>query len=469
MCSQLERDTHILTSILEDLKLKKILSESLLCKGRLSYKALSLRGFTRNRNSVVSTPSLYSIYGDIKRHVERLPERIDLSVAREKYSDLIARINALPQPIKSTSELSVLDYKIYKDLLLCPHWPIVKRTVLSNVRPEYFYWTDNDLIEEAGNYKNLTQLKNSAGQLHRELKGRDLLDELMRRHSSYITHCYKGLGERFYTSQGELVFGNLIILAGLEKECEWQANTGLYRNNSNKPMTADFKLNEENIFVEISMFVKNGRGSRGKNYDERREEKQKIYSVNSMKYLFIDSSKFYNNGCIDSEAFSKHCISRLNELGFKGIDKKLSHDKDLFYFDSIDVKPDLSAIEYFEYLKLEFGLTHSAQLSNDKSRLLPFIYLREDSEEVIDLIRKSGAAMRIKKNKKHHQIKRKNRVGFAEVRDYARALELKNQREWYAHAKKNKSDFEAKHFCSAVPDVYKTEGWNGWKDFLGND
>ncbi len=95
-------------------------------------------------------------------------------------------------------------------------------------------------------------------------------------------------------------------------------------------MTADFKLNEGNIFVvEISMFVKNGIGSKGNNYAERRKEKQRIYSANYMKHLFIDSSYFYNNGCIDSESFSKHCISRLNYFGFRRVEKIFSYDNNL--------------------------------------------------------------------------------------------------------------------------------------------
>lgn len=58
---------------------------------------------------------------------------------------------------------------------------------------------------------------------------------------------------------------------------------------------------------------------------ERNNSNKPMY----MKHLFIDSLGFYNNCCIDSEDFSKHCISKSNCFGFRVVEKILSHDNNL--------------------------------------------------------------------------------------------------------------------------------------------
>lgn len=413
LLASVEEDLEILRAIYEGLKAGRLSVESFVYKRRLSFKAVKSRGLSRCRNSVVSHPALYAAYASIKRYVEGLEEPIDGVIACERYADLIAKIQALIGPHGTMSNLSSSDMGLYREALACPHWPIVKRFVSQKVRPDFFYWSDRDLIDEAGKYLNLTQLKVVGGQLHRELAGRDLLNQVILKYPSYSTHVYIGLAGKRYRSQGELIFGNLIVLSALDADWDWQVETGLYRKGSSKPMTADFRLKTIDLFIEISMFKKNGRGSLGKYYEARRNEKQEIYAEEGINCLFIDSSGFYVNGFIDSEAFARHCIFEIRQFGYNCFDKSGASYERLRHFEGVDSKPELSAIAFLDYLEHEYGLTHKAQLSNDRSYLRPAILLRNDCDEVLAILKSRGFAIRSKKQRKAHQLKREGRALFA--------------------------------------------------------
>lgn len=333
----------------------------------------------------------------------------------------------------------------------------------------YFYWTDGDLVSEAGKFRNLTHLKNAAGSLHRELTGRDLLEEVQRLHPSYSTNCYIGHEGKCYRSQGELVLGNLILLSGVAKDWGWQVATGLYRNGSNKTMTADFRLNPLNLYIEITMFRDNPRGSRGVHYENRRIEKEKLYEANGCKHVFIDSSGFYKNGVIDAEKFARHCISTLQQYGFHGLKKSLASSKKITFHEGVDSKPELKTEEYLDYLEKKFGLTHAAQLSNDKSYLNFAINIREDGHYIRALLKERGFKIRAEKISQKHQARRKTLVPFETIRRFARSKNFRNQSEWYAFCKSEAEDIKRKGFCSNVPSVYRNIGWTNWYDFLGNE
>src|SRR5215211_8547646 len=61
---------------------------------------------------------------------------------------------------------------------------------------------------------------------------------------------------------------------------------------------------------------------------------------------------------------------------------------------------------------------------------------------------------------------RKNYLSFNEVREFARSLKLQGKEEWYKYVKE-------KGLPDGIPrrpDVmYRKQGWNGWRDFIGTD
>ena len=381
----------------------KICSESLLSKNRFSYRKLcrmqlykQYMDISVSRSSVISDPVTYGLFRELKFIVEGI-QRPSLSLAEVqiKYSEEINQIQNLSFDLKSTTDFSLEYPELYGQFNKLSHWPLIKYLVFKDSTGDYFYWIDNDLITKAGDYDNFTDLKYSECNLHRNIMGRGLKSAVELSFPQYLTSARVGLGKKVYRSLGELVFGNMVHIAQLQDDVIWQYDTGLCRKNSNKSMTSDFYIKSLNLLIEVSMFIENGRGSRGKNYDLRRKEKVDIYNKMDIKYLFIDSSEFYQQGCFLALKFALAIVEELNKLSYFALNKTVDVDESkLGFFESLDAKPELTAEEYLVFLEEKFDLTHTAQLSQDKSFLRQVIKLRFDANTVFKLLTEKGKERR---------------------------------------------------------------------------
>lgn len=388
----------------------KISANSLLWKNRFSYNKLCRSHLSKqyinksvSRSSVISDPATYGLFRELKFIVERIQQPLlSLAEVEIKYSEEISKIQNLGTDLKSTIDFSREHYGLYVHFSKLSHWPLIKYLVFKDSTGDYFYWSDDDLITKAGDYDNFTHLKYSECNLHRHLMGRELKSDLELRFPQYLTFARVGLGKKVYRSLGELVFGNMVHIAQEQDDVIWQYDTGLCRKNSNKSMTSDFYIKSLNLLIEISMFVENGRGSRGKSYDLRRKEKVDIYNKMDIKCLFIDSSYFYQQGCFLALKFAQAVVEELNLLDYFTLNKTVEVDESkLGFFESLDAKPDLTAEEYLAFLEEQFDLTHTAQLSQDKSFLRQIIKLRIDADKVFKLLTEKGKELR--------KIRRKDR------------------------------------------------------------
>ena len=388
----------------------KISSESLLSNNRFSYSKLCRMKLSKqymdisvSRSSVISDPVTHGLFRELKFIIEgiQLPS-LSLAEVQIKYSEEINQIQNLSIDLKSTIDFSREYPELYGHFNKLSHWPLIKYLVFKDSTGDYFYWLDDDLITKAGDYDNFTHLKYSECNLHRNLMGRGLKSAVELRFPQYLTSARVGLGKKVYRSLGELVFGNMVHIAQLQDDVIWQYDTGLCRKNSNKSMTSDFYIKSLNLLIEVSMFVENGRGSRGKNYDLRRKEKVDIYNKTDIKCLFIDSSEFYQQGCFLALKFALTIVEELNKLSYFALNKTVDVDESkLGFFESLDAKPELTAEEYLAFLEEQFDLTHTAQLSQDKSFLRQVIKLRIDANKVFKLLTEKG--------KERRKMRRKNR------------------------------------------------------------
>lgn len=413
--SKRDLDLNLLNKIKKALFDGAIEKDDLMSNNRLSLRRLNDLGFSTGLGSLQSDPELYPVFREIKLSVEGYGELLSFKEIKLKYADLISRVAAVMENGGNTTDLSSINSKLYEEAKEKPHWPLIRYlSVPESDKKGYWYWTDEDLITEAGNYKNLTNLKLADNTLHKHIKGRSLELALFCKWPHYNTDSYIGLNHHVYRSQGELVFGNMICLAGLEGDWRWQVHTGLYRQGSNKPMTADFQCITKEVLVEISMFEEKERGSRGVYYVNRRDEKAYIYEKYGKQAIFIDSSPFYRNGCIDAESFAQACIMNLAKYGYDGFSNAQFTAQKLLYNSAIDVKRHMTAKDFLDYLEGEHGLTRMAQLSNDKSYLNKYIKMREDSEEVFGLLREKGK--RTKSRKISETVKNKNNASIASLK-----------------------------------------------------
>lgn len=390
---------------------EKILStDSLLWKGRFSYKklsnsnhALKYIGKVVSLSSVISEPVTYDLFRQLKFITEGIEyPLLTLAEVEVNYNEVIVELWNLSGQVKSTVDLSRDHYALYCRVSKLVHWPLIKYLVFEGSTGEFLYWCDEDIINKAGDYENFTHLKYKGCNLHRHIMGRNLKSDVELRFPQYLTFARIGLGNKIYRSLGELVLGNMVVIAGAENDFIWQYDTGLCRVNSNKSMISDFYIKPLKLLIEISMFVENGRGSRGKSYDIRREEKLEIYNKMGIKYLFIDSSAFYKQGCFLSLQFALTVVEELNKFSYFTLNHTVDSDESkLGFFESLDVRSELTAEAYLLFLEEKFGLTHTAQLSQDMSFLRQIIKLRIDARKIFSLLKEKGKKRRKIRNKSH--------------------------------------------------------------------
>lgn len=466
MNTKRKKDAWLLKSVLERVLSGALPKDDLLDNNRMSQQKLRGHGVKSSLNSIISDPELFRRYAQLKRAVERWAAPIPRTGVQKRYSGLIARIKAVLGPSGNVVDLSRNHKSLYREALACPHWPLVKGLAISTKkRPEYFHWTDNDLIEAAGEYVNFTELKHKDGSLHRMITGRELKDKVRLRWSSYNTHCYVGLNGQVYRSQGELVFGNLICLSGVRNDWVIEAPTNVYRPESNKPMTADFLCKPIEHFIELSMFEADGRGARGKQYVDRRDQKASVYDDNHIYATFINTSTYYAHGCIDARAFAQHCIDVMVPLGYHGLSKAKLESSKLCYWEGVDCRPDLSASDYLDYLEQKYELTMKSQLSVDKSFLLPPINLRDDAQIVKNMLAERGK--RIRKWKIAQRVAKRVYATVNHARQYAAKYGIKSQPEWHAHTKAHREELQRLGIPANVQHVYGRLGqWKGWTYFF---
>jgi hypothetical protein len=385
------------------IKSKDLNHESLLSKGRFSYNKLTHSelwtdsiNYNISISSILSDPITYQLLRELKFTIEKFDHPLmSMKQVETKYASVIAEIKLLGNQISSTVDLSRADDRLYRRICKIPHWPLIKYLTLTDSTGDFFYWCDDDLINKAGDYENFTHLKYAACGLHRHIMGRELKSKVELRWSHYITFARIGLGDKIYRSLGELVFGNMIVLAGTQDDFIWQYDTGLCRKDSNKPMISDFYCKSLDLLIEISMFIENGRGSRGESYDARRQEKLSIFQNENKKSLFIDSSIYYHQGCFFASGFADKIIQELNKHGYTHLNDVANETEDkLGFFTSAETMFELNSEEYLDFLEKEFGLIKMAQLSTSKSFLRQVIKVRPDADDIFKLLKKKGYGQR---------------------------------------------------------------------------
>ena len=443
---------------------KSISTNDLIVKGRLSHKYIERQyGKKINSNSIISNPQLHQTYRKLKFLVEGREKR-DLKIVLKEYEKLVAQLRmVLPNGGGSTA-LSRIDKNLYSKCLRIADWPLISDLAGVSASKNYWYWTDEDLIEACGKFKNFTDLKYGGGQLHRFIKGRELEGRVVVTHPSYATHMYIGIGAHVYSSQGELVLGNIIELSSLPNYWKRQYKTNLYRDGSNKPMTCDFFHTEAEVGVEVTMFNKNGRGSRGRFYQRRREAKKVAYKKNRFNVVFLDSDPFYTNGVIDSEAFARYCLDEFERNGIPiSFDKnKLSRVAEC---KNVPISPEMAAEQVVDLLRDEFGVTRIADFHSGKSYVAKYINFHPKHDEIRKIIIK-----RSRERQRAASIKRWSRVSYSSIEEamkFARKYSATSQPLWNSVVKKHKNELKRLNIPANVRSAYLRSGeWVSWTQFF---
>lgn len=432
-------------------------------KGVLSKKLLT--EYLEERFSVtISFPRVdnYELYSQIKLIVEGV-ERQPISVLEEKHADLLEELREVISlnPIKLAGDLVKVAPELYKRVSALPESGLLYRlSGMTTDRAGYFYMHDDDVLSEASKFNSLVELKDKSPSLHKEIKSRRLSNKLLVQAPHMAGIFYKGLGDRFYRSQAELVMGNLLTLNALEFDSE--ASIPIKAEGSKRPMIADFLINRFGVYVEIEQNTAGDRSPRRAFYKERNDRKRAAYEDHGYKVLWIDSDPYYTHKSFDIEGFMESAVESLREIG---VELSTFPVKDVFYQEN-EIKNNLLTLNKEQLLPYLYalGITGIAVLQNQFCSMHTMLKLREDYEQVMEAIKSASNAQKAKKVRDWNRGVREQYASIDIVRKLTVEKQFKSQGEWYKYAKENKDILAQKRIPSSLQSVYKQLGvWQGWR------
>ena len=204
--------------------------------GRLSFKKL---GFTCSTHSILSSPPCYQSF----RKLKLICEGIALGTQEVAliHGELIRSLEhvRVTRGIETRTELSKHHNGLYA--LVCAiqeSSTIFRLAGLDKGRSEFFYYSDEELVQAATAFSSFTELKTKGGELHRHIKGRALEKQLLRARPSYASGFYVGLNETCYRSIPELTLGNLLNVNKIDHLYEMPFSPACW--SGSKPLKPDF-------------------------------------------------------------------------------------------------------------------------------------------------------------------------------------------------------------------------------------
>lgn len=356
-------------------------------RGRLSKSKLELPCST---NSMISDPLCYQAYRELKFLVEEIS--LNLDQVKNEHAALIASVREVQRGtgIETRTELSKQAPALYHLInTVAESSSIFRLGGMCGGHAEFFYFSDEELIQSASAFSSLTDLKNHGGEIHRHIKGRRLDAQLMRAQPKFIGRFYVGLNQERFRSIPELVLGNLMMANGVNflhdsafAPPEWKGKRAL---------EPDFYFPDANFILELAQ-SKGGTGTRRVKYDQRTARKVACYdSVPTLRYEFLVVDEFFTATGFNVPAFLYKARELL--LGYGINPGPIPHNCAGLRSDDIEVKSFyLSApvdvlIDHFVN---DHQLRGIADFQNNFSCVKHLIRLRDDRNEIMSRIRQIG-------------------------------------------------------------------------------
>lgn len=455
----------VLKILLADFQQGKLEKAKFRCakKGVLSKKLLT--EYIEERFGVtMSFPRVdnYELYSQIKLIVEGV-ERQPISVLEEKYDDLLKELREVISlhQIEFAVDLFKAAPELYKRVSALPESGLLySLSGMTTDRAGYFYMHEDDVLSEASKFQRLVELKEKSPSLHKEIKFRNLSNKLLVRAPHMAGIFYKGLRDRFYRSQAELVMGNLLILNGVAFDSE--VRLPIKARRSTKPMIADFLIKPFSVYVEIEQNTAGDRSDRRANYKKRNLRKREAYEKHGYKVLWIDSDPYYTHKSFDIEGFMEAAVESLREIG---VELSTFPVKEVFYQED-EIKNNLLTLNKEQLLPYLYalGITGIAVLQNKFCSMHTMLSLREDYEQVMGAIKFASTAGKSKKQTARFLKEREQYASIEIVRKLTVEKNFKSQKQWFQYAKENKDILAQKRIPSSLQSVYKQLGvWQGWR------
>lgn len=437
----------------------------LMTKGRMSYRKVNKELKVSNSvssNSLLSDPKLFCAYHALKMACEGVV--LSNSAVRAIYRNEIAEIQAichLSPAIDSPTKLSRTNHALYCAVASTPYSATIFRYAgLTEGRHDYYYWDDGEIVEAAARFDSFTALKYGDGTLHKHVKGRRLMEAVVRANPEYARHFFVGHGGALYRSEPELIIGNYVYLNGVR--CDREVDTMLNSNGSDKNRIADFYFPNVNLYLELVQNEAGDRGSRREGYRERDILKRDTYRRGNLACLFVNSDPFYRRGVFDVRGFAEHLRNQL-----------LTHEVDigalpniadlLFREDTIKMRvltePPETIVSYLGSL----GIDGIATLQNNFSHVLTCLQYRTDFADVMKRIKQAGYARRSECLRIRHAARRRDYAPLSVVKQFIQRHGIRTQIQWYRTSKEHRKELAAMNIPINLQSIYRQRGeWAGW-------
>lgn len=383
-------------------------TELINAKGRLD--PYFLRRHSKDSDNEIFHPVVYPLYRELKMRVEERVPFEEFDVARHQHLiDSLRCLLASDSSIQTTAELMKADSKLYTEITktrqqLWIYW----KAGLPRFRPNYIYWSDSQLLEQAANYSSCTQLKGEESALHRHLKARGLMSELVRHAPQYARFWYCGINGTPYDSIPELTVGNWFVESGVPHYSQYPIPPTCPRA---RPRTADFYLLECGTVLELEQSRDSGRGSRRAAYEQRAREKYQDYDSGGVPWIAVDSSSYFRSGGFDYENFARAVWQKCLDRGVRlPPPPPLAA---LAYQDNLEEKDFLghgTSQEVLDYLEGR-GIDHIAELQNKASGINKLILARTDGGGEVYRLLRGGSELRRQENRTRRKRKTEEHRG----------------------------------------------------------
>jgi hypothetical protein len=461
-----ERAAAALDELCASVRAGLVDTASLMTGCRLSKTAVvdRVRGFGYASDSaLLSHPLTHSAYRRLKFQLEGLtlsPQQVAVQFAA--LIEEVRRYLLAHPEVRTMTSLWQMSPALYRKVRGDPHARLIFWAAGGpRSRSDLLYWTDEQLLEAAVEYRSLSDLKSRGGELHRHIVGRALLPKLCARASWMVGNFRVGFAGHRYRSQPELILGNWLEINAIPVVREF--NTGLRHGESRRAVVADFKLLRDDCLVELLQSDGQGTGSRGRAYDARWSRKRSLYETHDQRFVSVPTDALFEHGLLDVSAFVGAIEAALSE---KRIDIGRSPPLDKLAWEDHAGKTELLTLgldDLVAHLR-RLGAVNSAVLQNRFSWALSCLRWRPDFEELLARYRTEGIAMRAQSIRRTREAKRQNYASLAEIRCLCREFGIESQSQWFRFARANRELLLQRRVPANPAGVYGRLGtWSGWR------
>ncbi|MCC5880985.1 MAG: hypothetical protein JJU03_13965 [Idiomarina sp.] len=431
----------------------------------VTHGCLSVSGFTKALNEKYETKGLPKIKGTLglsrTSHLYALVRELKLRVqdiddnTLDYYKQVITEATVL---VKAGENKRAI--RLVKNRVIAPHRALVAIAAgVSMPNPDYWLFTDRQLLDLASGVSSLSALKNHYCTLHAHLKGRELETQYLLENPEAINNFYIDAEGRRFFSYPEVVTANYLRLNNIEHISQYQV-PNLAEGTS--PRQADFFLPGANLLIEISQNHDRGTGTRKGRYVERMAAKKAQYADAGYNAVFINTEPFFKSLGFDVKAFTESLKQVLCDLR---IGSKTNYPIDDLGYTNNEEKHLLVSLplnELVAFLETQ-GVDGLATLKNNFHFYLEALNLRNDAEKIFEHFTALGKRNRQKKTKAHMKSRDEIYASLDEVKSFMREHGISSQKQWFAFAPRHKEKLKEARIPAALPPVYTRLGtWQGW-------